>query len=220
METTENLVLYQRENCPYCQIVRKKLSQLNLPVKLVPVEEKGADRRSLFELSGQRAVPVLADNGAVITESVKILDYLDDKYGRETTGPMPANDLGIDAVVTGSYEEVLEQTTEALKAQGFGIQSEIDIQATLRKKLGVEMPKQVILGACNPGIAHRLLEAEPGIGLLLPCNVTIRETGDNRYAVTAVNPVKLLAMVGREDLIPVAKEAKAKLKAALNAIGN
>lgn len=220
METTDNMVLYQRENCPYCQIVRKKLSQLNLPVKLVPVEARGSDRKTLFELSGQQAVPVLTDDGVAITESERILAYLDNKYGRDVSGPMPANDLGLDAMAIGSFEAVKAKTVDALMAQGFGIQTEIDVQATLRKKLGVEVPKQVILGACNPGIAHRLLEAEPGIGLLLPCNVTIRETGDNRYSVAAVNPVKLLALVGREDLIPVAKEAKTKLRAALDAVNN
>lgn len=218
MKTTADLILYQRENCPFCQIVRKKLSQLNLPVKLVPVEPKGADRKELLQLSGQRSVPVLADGDAVITDSEKILSYLDETYGQEAAGPMPANDLGLDATATGTYEVVAARTIEALKAQGFGVQTEIDIQSTLKKKLGVEVPKQVILGACNPDIAHRLLEAEPGIGLLLPCNVTIREISRDRYSVTAVNPVKLLAMVGREDLISIAKEAKTRLRAALDAV--
>lgn len=218
METTQNLVLYQRENCPYCQIVRKKLSQLDLPVLLVPVEINGSDRHSLKELSGQRSVPVLADGDTVINGSDRILAYLDDIFGNGTSGPMSANDMGIDAVATGTYEEVVQRTIEALKAQGFGVQTEIDIKTTLKNKLDIDIPPQIILGACNPGIAHQLLEAEPGIGLLLPCNVTIRETGDRQFAVTAVNPVKLLATMGREDLIPIAREVKTKLKTALDAV--
>lgn len=218
MKGINNLVLYQRENCPFCQIVRKKLSQLNQPVQLVPVEAKGANRHALFELSGQRAVPVLADGETVITDSEKILAYLDDRYGKGEPGPMPANDMGLDAVASGTYEQVVEKTVAALKSQGFGVQTEIDIKTTLKQKLDVEIPNQVILGACNPGIAHKLLEAEPGVGLLLPCNVTVREIGEDKIAVTAVNPVKLLAMVGREDLIPLAKEVKGKLKNALDMV--
>jgi uncharacterized protein (DUF302 family)/glutaredoxin len=220
METTSKLVLYQRENCPYCQLVRKKLSQLNLPVKLVPVERDGADRKTLLEVSGQRSVPVLADGETVVIDSEKILGYLSERYGQNRSSPMPANDIGINAIATGNYEDVVERTIEALKSQGFGVQTEIDIQATLKKKLDVDMPRQLILGACNPGIAHRLLEAEPGIGLLLPCNVTIREVGDNRFDITAVHPVKLLAMVGREDLIPIAKEARDRLKTAMKAVND
>jgi uncharacterized protein (DUF302 family)/glutaredoxin len=215
---TNNLVLYQLENCPYCQIVRKKLSQLNLPVQLVPVEAQGADRHSLFELSGQRSVPVLSDDENVVVGSDRILAHLDDAYGQPGNNPMPANDMGISTVASGSYEEVVDRTVEALKAQNFGVQAEIDIQATLKKKLDVDMPKQLILGACNPGIAHRLLEAEPEIGLLLPCNVTIREIGEDRFAVSAVHPVKLLAMIGREDLMPIAMEARDKLKAAIQTL--
>lgn len=218
MNQTSNLVLYQRENCPFCQIVRKKLSQLNLSVQLVPVEPVGADRKALIELSGQRSVPVLTIDGEVITGSDRILEQLDTRFGQGQSGPMPANDLGLDTVVTGEYEAVVEKTAVALKSQGFGIQTEIDIKATLKNKLDVDIPRQIILGACNPVFAHRLLEAEPGIGLLLPCNVTIRETGQNQFAVTVVNPVKLLAMVGREDLIPVAQEIKTRLKAALKAL--
>lgn len=218
METTNNLVLYQRENCPFCQIVRKKLSQLNLPVLLVPVEVTGSDRHALKELSGQRSVPVLADGDTVIDGSDKILVYLDDTFGNGNNGHMSANDMGIDAVAKGTYEEVVQRTVDALKTQGFGVQTEIDIKTTLKKKLDIDIPPQTILGACNPGIAHKLLEAEPGIGLLLPCNVTIRETGDREFAVTAVNPVKLLATVGREDLIPIAKEVKIKLKTALDTV--
>ncbi len=216
METNNYLVLYQRETCPYCQIVRKKLSLLNQPVLLVPVEKNGADRKELMAVSGQRSVPVLKHEEEVITSSEKILAYLDEQFGQGETGPMPANDFGLDARATGTYEEVVEKTVEALKSQGFGVLTEIDVKATLKKKIDVDVPQHTILGACNPGFAHKALETEPDIGLLLPCNVTVRETGENEFAVTAVNPVKLLSMVGREDLLPVAKEVKDKLNNALS----
>lgn len=218
MKNNNNLVLYQRETCPYCQIVRKKLSQLNQPVFLVPVEKKGADRKELLELSGQRSVPVLTHGDEVITGSQEILTYLDKQFGQGATGPMPANDIGLDAKVSGTYEEVVTKTIEALKSVGFGVLTEIDVKATLKKKIDVDVPQYTILGACNPGFAHKVLEAEPSIGLLLPCNVTVREISDNEFAVTAVNPVKLLSMVGRDDLLPVAKEVKDKLSNALSTL--
>lgn len=211
----KNLILYQRETCPYCQIVRKKLSVLNLPVLLIPVEKNGADRKELIELSGQRSVPVLKNGDDIINGSEKILAYLDEQFGTGEPGPMPANDFGLNASAVGSYEEVVAKTVDALKKQGFGVQTEIDIKATLKKKMDIDVPRQIILGACNPGIAHQLLEEEPDIGLLLPCNVTIRETDESEFAVTAVNPVKLLSMVGRDDLLPIAKDVKDKLQSAL-----
>ena len=215
MKNTNNLVLYQKESCPYCGIVRKKLSQLNQPVLLVPVEKNGDDRKALIELSGQKSVPTLAHGDKIVTGSQQILAYLDETFGQGASGPMPTNNIGLHISVNGPYEAVVEQTIEALKTQGFGVLTEIDIKATLKKKIDVDVPQHIILGACNPGFAHKAVEAEPDISLLLPCNVTVRKTGENEFAVTAVNPVKLLSMVGREDMLPIAEEVQVKLETAL-----
>ncbi len=218
MENPKNLVLYQSEACPFCQLVRKKLNLLNLPVLLMPVEAKGSDRKALIELSGQQQVPVLANGDEVVVDSERILEYLDEQFGKGKTGPMPANDFGLGITMAGPYDQVVAKTIDALKTQGFGVLTEIDIKTTLKKKIDVDIPHHIILGACNPEFAHQATTMEPDISLLLPCNVTVRETRDNQFAVTAVNPIKLLSMVGREDLLPIATEVKDKLKSALSSL--
>lgn len=208
--------LYQREGCPFCQIVRKKLDLLHLPVLLIPVPPKSDERDELFDLSGQRSVPVLVDQDQVITESKSILDYLDHQYGGGKKEQMPSNDYGLRTELKGDFDEIVEKTVLALKDQGFGVLTDINVQKTLKKKLDVEVPKQVILGACNPNFAHRALEAEEDLGLLLPCNVVVRENSDGKSLVTAVNPLKLLSVAGRDDLLPVAQTVKKKLSDAIS----
>jgi uncharacterized protein (DUF302 family) len=112
------------------------------------------------------------------------------------------------------YEETVEAVREALGEQGFGVLTEIDIKATLKKKLDVDVPAQVILGACRPPLAHAALQAEPSIGLLLPCNVVVRETQDGTV-VEAVDPQTMVAMTENGDLQSVADEAKERLEKAL-----
>ena len=103
---------------------------------------------------------------------------------------------------------------EALKEQGFGVLTEIDVQATLREKLGKETGQYLILGACNPPLAHRALAADPSIGLLLPCNVVVRaESGQT--VVEALDPMTMVAVTGETSLTPVAEEAAGRLQAAL-----
>ncbi len=92
------------------------------------------------------------------------------------------------------------------------------MQKTLKKKIDLDVPEQIIPGACNPSFALQAMEKEVDWGLLLPCNVTVRDAGDGEYWVTAVNPVKLLAMVGRDDLLPFAVEVKKKMQNMLKAI--
>lgn len=210
--------LYQREGCPFCQIVRKKLDLLHLPVMLVPVPQKSDEREELFSLSGQRSVPVLVDQDQVIVESQTILEYLDRQYGDGANERMPSNDYGLRTEMEGDFDGIVEQTIAALKEQGFGVLTDINVKNTLKKKLDVEVSKQVILGACNPEFAHRALEAEADLGLLLPCNVVVRETSDGKSLVTAVNPLKLLAVTGREDLLPVAQMVKEKLSNAITSV--
>lgn len=110
----------------------------------------------------------------------------------------------------GDFDEVLARTRMALAAEGFGVLTEIDVQATMREKLGVEREPYIILGACNPPLAHRALEAELELGALLPCNVIVFTDGGATH-VSAVSAEKMLGMVGNPRLAPVAREVGEKL---------
>ncbi len=109
------------------------------------------------------------------------------------------------------YEEAIARATAALKVEGFGVLTEIDVQGTLKQKIGVDFERYVILGACNPRLAHQALQAERQIGLLLPCNVIVYET-DAGSVVSIVDPLAMLSMGLSPDLQPVAHEARARLK--------
>ena len=111
-----------------------------------------------------------------------------------------------------------ERATAALKDEGFGILTEIDMQATFKKKLDVEMPGYKILGACNPPLAHRAVQAEPHIGTMLPCNVILRETGSGQTEVSAVDPVASMAAIDNADLAEVAGEVRDRLQRAVEAM--
>jgi uncharacterized protein (DUF302 family) len=193
---------------------------VNQPFLSVPVAASGADRIEVIEISGQNEVPVLVNGEDTVVGSQKILNYLDDKFGRGEAGPMPANTYGFSVTTEGSIEDVKERTIGAIKKQGFGVLTEIDVQATLKKKIGVDVPKQLILGACNPGFAHEVMKEEADISLLLPCNVTLREIGPEQFEVSVINPIRLLSLVGREDLLPLAANVRTKLKNALSEVGN
>lgn len=113
------------------------------------------------------------------------------------------------------FDEARTRITAALKEEGFGVLTEIDVRATLKTKLGVDVEPYVILGACNPQLAHRALQAEPGIGLLLPCNVALWAE-DGGTAVSIAKPTAMFAIVGRPDILPVAEEAETRLRRALD----
>jgi uncharacterized protein (DUF302 family) len=117
------------------------------------------------------------------------------------------------------YERAVEQVTAALKEQGFGVLTTIDVQQTLKQKLDRDFRKYVILGACNPPLADRALHAELEVGLLLPCNVIVYEASPGRSAVSAMAPMAALGIVGdNEELRIVAKEADTRLRSALSAL--
>lgn len=133
-----------------------------------------------------------------------------------------ANDsaYGIRKVVDLPYEKAVEKTKSALQQQGFGVLSEIDMKEKLKEKLDVDFKRYVILGACNPPLAYKALQAEPEIGLLLPCNVIIYETGPGQSVVAAVDPNSMLAMVGDNPAVAeVARDARQRLVSAVAAIG-
>jgi len=123
-----------------------------------------------------------------------------------------ATDIGMRTPVNLSYAQAVQQTTDALKAEGFGVLSQIDMQATLKQKLNVDFRRYMILGACNPPLAHQALTANLDIGLLLPCNVTVYEEGDGSV-VTAVDPVAMLG-VFQDDPVAhaVAVDARTRLQ--------
>jgi len=127
--------------------------------------------------------------------------------------------LGITTKVALPYEEAVARTKEALKAEGFGVLTEIDVKDTLKQKLGVDFRPYRILGACNPGLAHRALLASPAVGLMLPCNVIVEET-DCGAIVSAMDPEAGLAAVGAKEVEPIAVEAKEKLVRAMDSLRN
>lgn len=130
-----------------------------------------------------------------------------------------AQDYGMRRTVALPYAAAVEKTKEALQKQGFGVLSEIDIQQKLKEKLGVDFNRYVILGACNPPLAHKALLAEPEIGLLLPCNVIVYEKTDDTSVVSAIDPDSMLAVIGDNVAVAeVAKDAKFRLQKALAAI--
>lgn len=107
--------------------------------------------------------------------------------------------------------EAIERVTQALQTEGFGVLTENDVQATLRKKIGVEFRPYKILGACNPMLAFRALTAAPEVGLWLPCNVTVTQTESGWTDISIIDPISMLGFVGRQELAPIADEARAKL---------
>ncbi len=111
-----------------------------------------------------------------------------------------------------SYEEAVEKTTAALKTEGFGVLTTIDVKATVKQKLDKDFRKYMILGACNPPIAYKALSAETEIGLLLPCNLIVYETAPGSSVVAAVAPLVTMGRVGNDALAPVGMEVDAKLR--------
>ena len=116
------------------------------------------------------------------------------------------------------YDQAVERATAALKAEGFGVLTTIDVKATMKQKLDADFRRYVILGACNPPLAHQALSAELEIGLLLPCNVVVYEIGPAASAVAAMAPLGAMGVVGNPALTPVAEQADRKLRRALQAL--
>ncbi len=125
---------------------------------------------------------------------------------------------GFGKTVALGFDSAIERVTQELAKEGFGILTEIDVQATLKKKLGHDMPPYRILGACNPPFAHRALMAEPQIGLLLPCNVVVRQDVAGKVWVEFMDPEAVLQLVGRPEVAPIAAEVKNRLQRVLAAL--
>lgn len=119
---------------------------------------------------------------------------------------------GFHIKTSGGFDEMVSRVTEELKKEGFGVLSDIDVQATLKAKLGIDQRPYRILGACNPPYAHQALEKEPDIGLLLPCNVVVREEEDGDVTVAFMDPAAVLGLVQRPELEELGGEIRAKLQ--------
>jgi len=212
------LELHHRESCPSSARVRRYLERHNLSYVSIPVPKLGSERASTTALPGTTSpeVPVLVDGETVVQGSDSIIEYLSRRIQGQ---PFADPSYGLTRRFPGAdYAATVEATKAALATEGFGVLTEIDVKATMRKKLDVDFPSYVILGACNPPLAHQALTAEPGLGLLLPCNVVVAQDPDDAIVVSAVDPVTMFSVVQNSELKPVAKDVRAKLSRALAAI--
>lgn len=127
-------------------------------------------------------------------------------------------DFGLRITLDVPYEAAIEKATAALKEEGFGILTEIDVKATLKKKLDADFRRYVILGACNPNLAYQALQSDLEIGLLLPCNVIVYETGEGQSNVSILNPMSMIEVAESDSLENVASQAREKLNRVVEAL--
>lgn len=131
---------------------------------------------------------------------------------------MEKHNFGFTVKTPLGYQEAIDAVTEALKTEGFGILTEIDVKHVLKQKLDVEVAPYKILGACNPSLSHRVLEAEPEVGLLLPCNAIVYVDEAGQTTVSVIDALSMFSVVQRPDLEPVAREVSARLRRALETL--
>lgn len=120
--------------------------------------------------------------------------------------------------VTGNFEDIVKKTTEVLKEEGFGVLTDIDVKATLKKKLDVDFKKYRILGACNPPFAFKALQVEDKVGTMLPCNVIVQEIAEGKIEVAAIDPVASMQAVQNPDLHVIADQVQKKLKKVIDSL--
>ena len=126
---------------------------------------------------------------------------------------------GFNVKVSGGFDQAVQRVTEELQKEGFGVLTEIDVKATMKKKLDIDRKPYKILGACNPKLAHQALSADPDIGLLLPCNVVVREDDDGSITVGFMDPAAVLGLVEKEGVATLAEEVRGRLQRVAAALG-
>lgn len=203
--------LYYQADCPYCQMVLRMVHAAGVDCELLP---DSAHRDEVKALGGM--VPVLVDGGKTIAGSREIIAHL--KSAHSLSDEVASNDYGMRTTFDGTVEEAEAAITEALKEFGFGVLTRIDVAATLKKKLDLDRPPYVILGACNPKIASQAIEMEPELGLLLPCNVIVYENSAGETVISIIKPVKMLAFVGQPEMLPLAEQVRDLLAQALKKV--
>ncbi|MGM0577916.1 MAG: DUF302 domain-containing protein [Myxococcota bacterium] len=209
--------LYQREGCPHGGRVRRFLTDRGVDYEIVNVPKLGSERREVLALGVDKPeVPVLVDGDTVIQGSDEILAHLESKLPDPGFGD-PAYGLTRE-LPNLSYGDAVAAVKEALATEGFGVQTEVDVRATLEEKLGEETRPYLILGVCNPKLAHQALSGEPGIGLFLPCNVVVAEQPDGHAVVSTIDPAKMFTLIGRPEVEPIAREVGQRLRNVLAAL--
>ena len=212
------LKLYYREACPYCARVRRELESRGLSYEAIPVPKLGSERVEVLALAGVKSseVPVLVDGDRVIQDSQLILEYLDGNYSNSF---LRDPHYGLTRHLPGvSFSDAIPLVRAALATEGFGVLTEIDVRKTLKTKIDADFRNYVILGACNPNLAYQALSEEPGIGLLLPCNVVVTEEDDGSALVSTIDPRAMFAVVQRSEMEPLVWEVGQKLRRVLSAI--
>ena len=211
------LKFYQREDCPYCRRVRRHMTSNNIDFQAINVAKLGSERRDLLALPGveKPEVPAIADGDTVIQGTDEIINWL-----RETRpGFFGDPSYGLTRKLPGvTYTDAVERTRAALATEGFGVLTEIDVKATLKKKIDADFRPYIILGACNPPLAFQALSVEPAIGLLLPCNVVVTEDDNGDAIVSAIDPVRMFDLINQPEVAPLAREVRGRVARAMAAI--
>ena len=226
------LELWQTEWCPGSRRVRERLTELGVDYVLRQVPVEKSERTALLQATGTETIPALVTGDAhtVVGEDA-IRAYLDEHIDRTTpsrrtprqsgnrTPPlsqggmrMPGTGYTLSATTTLPFAEAVERVRDELKADGFGVLCEIDVQATMKEKLDIDGEPYLILGACNPPLAHQALEAEPELGVLLPCNVVVYERNGTTH-VSAIDAERMLSLVGNDALTTIAADVRQRLAA-------
>lgn len=206
----KNLILYQREDCPFSQLIRKKMTLLNLPCLMIPVDAAVSNRAELKEQTGQNTIPALVDKENIVNGVESILTYLEETYGTGDLSEMPANKYTLSFCVEGSYEPVLSKVGTVLSQVGFQVICKNDL-SQITEHLGYNDNTQMILQIFDEDVMPEILREEPDFSVLIPFNLVIRKLEDRKVCVSVISPVRLMSLIGRADLVRKIAPVKSRL---------